>query len=232
MNIPEKLTKEEARVRLTAIDADPDAIDWGNVRAELAGAEAEAAAHPDLVKGLPVEKTLAILRAHVAYLDAASEAADSDVSARVDGGARTALLDAAHDALAALKRFEAVMAEHEDAWIGATLALPLMAIRSSVNGTLGMIEGRLPPVERTPETVLRSMLRVYEAAELDAVMRGVGGEMVACFRGRIQDIREALACHVVHGADPSIHCVMHVLVSRDYEARLRGDRPLDAPPMG
>lgn len=80
MNIPKKLTKEEARARLTAIDADPDAIDWGNVRAELAGAEAEAAAHPDLVKGLPVEKTLTILRAHVAYLNAASETDGGDVT--------------------------------------------------------------------------------------------------------------------------------------------------------
>lgn len=302
MNIPERLTKEEARAWLIALDADPVAVDWGNVRAVLAAAEKEAAEHPELVKGLPVEKTLAILRAHVAYLDAADdgvrdvtyivwtapepeaglsgeraevhlfganaeddasvrkglaetfgwiwglaakhvhvEAAEEPAAANVTasppdkpttgGGARAAMLAAAHDALAALKRFGAAMEEHEDAAMtGDGVADYVAYLRAGFAGVVGMIEGRLPPVERTPEVVLRAMLL---DAEKEALRMGVdeitGKSYPTSFRDaeeKASRIRRVLAAYLACGV-LDLGGFDYGLCSQereDYEARLRGDR--------
>lgn len=258
MNTPERLTKEEARARLIAIDADPDAIDWDNVRAELTGAEAEAAAHPDLAKGLPVEKTLAILRAHVAYLDAASEMAGRDVThiapppgkSTTGGDARAALLDAAYAALAALKRCEAAMAEHESADIGTDLAMPLSFLRATVRGAIGMIEGRLPLVERTPETVLRAMERACGLASVDAWRAFYQAQRAQCRAGTAEAAQAVRVAHAEGTAADLRHAFVGAELARcledgpDYEAtvvepmasdylrRLDGSTPLDAPPLG
>lgn len=151
-----------------------------------------------------------------------------------NSSARATLLGAAHDAVAALKRFETVMVEHEEAWIGATTALPLIAIRSRLEGTADFMAGRLPPVDRTPEVVLRAMLRAYEEALLVAHAAYMGGDRT--FEAARKVDRLAADTAAVRGACAWVisgHADVDLREHRldDYEARLDGSTPLDAPPM-
>lgn len=99
------------------------------------------------------------------------------------------------------------------------------------------------PVERTPETVLRAMLKAYEAAALDATVgffRALKvGEGTSDFSASVIDwqsrreiVFDTLAATLA-GAEEDRERVLNILslVRADYEARLAGTRPLDAPPM-
>ena len=146
--------------------------------------------------------------------------------------ARAALLAAAHDAQVALKAFEDVMAEHEDADIGEGLARPLIAIRARLEGTADFMAGRLPPVDRTPEVVLRAMLRAYEARAEAAHVADIRATCPALRHARNRAQRANDVLHAMlywHMAGKDLEWDDPTL-SADYEARLRGDRPLDAPP--
>lgn len=96
------------------------------------------------------------------------------------------------------------------------------------------------PVERTPETVLRAMLKAYEAAALALVCEYYGTE-IAMRPGRdivrlsdeadcaVSIVRDALALQIARGQNPlDASCS---LIATDYAARLAGTRPLDAPPL-
>lgn len=124
--------------------------------------------------------------------------------------------------------------------------MSLSFIRGTVRGAVGMIEGRLPPVDRTPEVVLRAMLRAYEAATFDACLAYFRAEDSgsheerarherARFLHRQCDVIRREAAGVAAGyPDPVDFDAAGETSERlmaDYEARLRGDRPLDAPPM-
>ena len=98
------------------------------------------------------------------------------------------------------------------------------------------------PVERTPETVLRAMLKAYEAAALDATVgffRALKvGEGTSDFSASVIDwqsrreiVFDTLAATLA-GAEEDRERVLNILslVRADYEARLAGTRPLDAPP--
>lgn len=88
---------------------------------------------------------------------------------------------------------------------------------------------------RTPERVLRAMLRVWEEKALSAavawapshVLDGWGSPDVAAVAACVAMVRVACAFAVV-GRSPVD--MLSVSLARDYEARLRGDRPLNAPP--
>ncbi len=97
-------------------------------------------------------------------------------------------------------------------------------------------------VERTPEVVLQAMLAVYGAAALATEetyyarfysdIRDDDRHCMAwanCLASeRFSELRTHLARLRGRGVAPS----MSALLAADYEARLRGDRPLDAPPIG
>jgi hypothetical protein len=93
------------------------------------------------------------------------------------------------------------------------------------------------PAERTPETVLRAMLKSYEKAALEAAIAAWRGDDTAFVAHQRQadrltalalDIRAALAM-LIAGRLGALAPWLGRGVA-DYEARLRGDRPLDAPP--
>lgn len=93
------------------------------------------------------------------------------------------------------------------------------------------------PVERTPEVVLRAMLRAYEEAALQAARRWwLANPDDAAAALAYQDALQALDDVMVglagclEGDVPDGEDFLHSGVGQDYEARLRGDRPLDAPP--
>lgn len=104
--------------------------------------------------------------------------------------------------------------------------------------------GAQPEPERTPKTVLRAMLAAYEAAALEAVVafyqapKDVPEERKARERMNLIDrlcsaVRRETGAAVAGWTDIDFDCDR--LVARellaDYEARLRGDVPLNAPPM-
>lgn len=83
---------------------------------------------------------------------------------------------------------------------------------------------------RTPETVLRAMLRAYEAALLFAMIRRVSGEdiKVGWLLMAVSEVRHEAACVAANiGRSVSLPQAIRF----DYEARLSGARALDAPPM-
>jgi len=90
--------------------------------------------------------------------------------------------------------------------------------------------------ERTPEVVLRAMLRAYEAAALEAEIAYFStddDDRWADVRRKdvtrwCEDVRGELAAMI---ADNHQRFDWPQCVHLDYEARLRGERPLDAPPM-
>lgn len=85
---------------------------------------------------------------------------------------------------------------------------------------------------RTPETVLRAMLTAYEADALEQEIRFSGGQpMRGGLESEIRDIRQHLADVIIHGAGVLCHSTLRSATWADYEARLAGTRPLDAPPM-
>lgn len=100
-----------------------------------------------------------------------------------------------------------------------------------------------PEPERTPAVVLRAMLAAYETAALGAVIafyqapKDVPEERKARERMSLIDrlcsaVRRETGAAVAGWTDIDFDCDR--LVARellaDYEARLRGDRPLGAPP--
>lgn len=96
------------------------------------------------------------------------------------------------------------------------------------------------PAERTPEVVLRAMLKAYEAAALEidvAYFRTDDGTPAEAVLGRaseradsaLSNLRDATAASIV-GNEPDIILRMWGLWP-DYEARLSGARPIDAPPL-
>lgn len=95
------------------------------------------------------------------------------------------------------------------------------------------------PVERTPEVVLRAMLRAYTDAGLAAeagyfaaddstAEEADAASRMTMIDGGIDIVRERLARLLSRPDDLND---MGMVITADYEARLRGDRPLDAPPM-
>lgn len=144
-----------------------------------------------------------------------------------------------------------VLAAVRTAWDEATRERhgnPIIALTTVLRG-LGMgehvkvVDGRAvlvndPP--RTPEMVLRAMLRVYEASALALVCEYYGTE-IAARPGRdivrlsdeadcaVSIVRDALALQIARGQNPlDASCS---LIATDYAVRLAGTRPLDAPPM-
>lgn len=88
---------------------------------------------------------------------------------------------------------------------------------------------------RTPETVLRAMLRAYEAAAFDAMAayyRAEDGESEWARSDQLDDFVDELRVETAHlvagykGPD-----LTYPTVIADYEARLAGTRPLNAPPL-
>jgi hypothetical protein len=100
---------------------------------------------------------------------------------------------------------------------------------------LGPSPVTVAPVERTPEIVLRAMLRAYEAALLDAHAAYMCGERTFEAARRVDrlaadTVAVRYACAwVIAGHNDDVDLREHRLA--DYRARLRGDRPLDAPPL-
>lgn len=94
------------------------------------------------------------------------------------------------------------------------------------------------PVERTPEVVLRAMLRAYEAGaieaetaymrtcpDVDAAVAALPeAERLGFWCGRL---RRETASVIAWGGSPNLVSE----IAADYEARLCGERPLDAPPI-
>lgn len=118
--------------------------------------------------------------------------------------------------------------------------LGLSNARAELTDVLAAIESEPPAgpgdaaLPRTPEVVLRAMLRAYEAAALDAARVyqrspvDAEGEERA-YRAaveRVDDVREGLA-ECLEDDDVVFVCES---VGLDYEARLAGTRPLDALP--
>ncbi|WP_341713941.1 hypothetical protein [Erythrobacter sp.] len=99
------------------------------------------------------------------------------------------------------------------------------------------------PAERTPLVVLRAMLAAYEKAALDACMtqqrahkgaRGITPEVrelcrIAIHRGEAVEIAREMLAAVLTNVDPKLMATESTW--GDYEARLAGTRPLDAPPL-
>lgn len=115
-----------------------------------------------------------------------------------------------------------------------------------------IVAARKAKGERTPETVLRAMLASYEAAAIAARLQrnvasalAISDERNGNFRGADAAVRKADAA--VRKADAATNHLRNVLAwhlcgysiagfvagsfGGDYEARLRGERPLDAPPL-
>ena len=94
-------------------------------------------------------------------------------------------------------------------------------------------------VERTPETVLRAMLHAYVDAATDAEVRffttdfgpdeANAGEDRDMFWNAAESIRGELAWLKAYGS-LSDFLEWPKWVDDDYQARLRGDRPIDAVP--
>jgi hypothetical protein len=93
------------------------------------------------------------------------------------------------------------------------------------------------PVERTPEVVLRAMLRAYEPVALEAEEASLRSSkdddeahrlawLAGCAIDDVTNLRSSLARLRVKWWEPRLP----TRLAADYEARLRGDRPLDAPP--
>lgn len=147
--------------------------------------------------------------------------------------ARAALLAAACAALAALKSFEAVMAEHESAPVG-DIARPIAFLRGAVGGMIGMIEGRLPPVERTPE-VGTSYTRAALAAAVDDA-HGALHEADALLLGRVvaEGTTDAMrraheALHNVGAGQERIACATPDPEAQAIHADLRALRDREIP---
>jgi len=106
-----------------------------------------------------------------------------------------------------------------------------------VDRTSGGRAGEPVPVERTPETVLRAMLKAYEAAALEAAVvfhraqkdKSSDTMTLSTFTVRAhQIVREMLAASIVNS---DIQAMADRAQWGDYEARLSGAGPLDAPPL-
>ena len=138
--------------------------------------------------------------------------------------ARAALLRAAHGALAALKSFEAVMVEHEDANIGEDLARPICFLRGVVGSSIATIEGRLPPGERMQE-VGATYTRARFAAAVDEAHSALHehGELV----GPLWRAHEAL--HNVGAGQERIACATPDPEAQAIHADLRALRDREIP---
>lgn len=93
------------------------------------------------------------------------------------------------------------------------------------------------PSERTPEVVLRAMLAAYEEAAISQARAyyawpGVDPDLLRVSEktdAAVTIIRNALAMFLVLGY--TLLGNYDASLARDYEARLCGERPLDAPPI-
>ena len=89
---------------------------------------------------------------------------------------------------------------------------------------------------RTPERVLRAMLKAYEAAaiEMGRAYYAKGGDALDLLRRSydanraVEVVRDCLSEHIAKGLGTFGRS--NATVERDYQARLAGTRPLDAPP--
>ncbi len=91
--------------------------------------------------------------------------------------------------------------------------------------------------ERTPEVVLRAMLAAYERAALEAAILRFGNKearaLVAALNAdeRVMHMRDACAAHIAGDEAGGLRRLQRWGLRADYEARLSGARPLNAPPM-
>jgi hypothetical protein len=91
---------------------------------------------------------------------------------------------------------------------------------------------------KTPESVLRAMLRAYEQAALDAARAWWRSEdpddadAHLAYEHALQAWSDVLLglTMCLEGDAPDADDFMHTDIGQDYAARLRGDRPVDAPP--
>lgn len=157
----------------------------------------------------------------------------------MDEQARDEMFAAAQAALSALKAADAAMTRHADAKIGGSAAIRIGAIHREIQGTIRVLVLRLAPVKPSPRVVLEAMLRAYEAAALDAIAAFYaaedmsGDERAAWERfSSLETLTNELRRDV--GAAICGKFKAPTILSglwADYEARLRGERPLDAPPL-
>jgi hypothetical protein len=83
--------------------------------------------------------------------------------------------------------------------------------------------------KRTPERVLRAMAQVYGDAEIRARIADYGRPQAKAMY--LHAFRDSLVNELAKVANEhAAVCLWHPELQSDYEARLRGDRPLDAPP--
>lgn len=98
----------------------------------------------------------------------------------------------------------------------------------------------VPVVERTPETVLRAMVRAYTDAATDAEIDYFRADEMTRAEARADALRNCLdeAVMAIRG-ELGYLCARGEMdtsrewpewVGKDYEARLSGEAPLDAPP--
>lgn len=143
----------------------------------------------------------------------------------------------AHDAHCALVALRDELGAASNATVGESLALDFMVLRGAVRPTIDALDRRAPKAERTPETVLRAMLKAYEARILDiAVEYQRTGDPDIQDRQwyaeqDAEDVRAALAGLLANPDGAVLSRLADDTMIVDYEARLAGTRPLNAPPM-
>lgn len=117
------------------------------------------------------------------------------------------------------------------------LGLPADRADGSLMPLAEALEQRQTMAPRTPEVVLRAMLRAYEAAAFEALVKhyqaedGQGEaelEASEVINGLVNELRSE-AAHASAGYPA--HDLTTPRLIADYEARLAGTRPLDAPPL-
>lgn len=89
------------------------------------------------------------------------------------------------------------------------------------------------PAERTPEVVLRAMIAVYGTSEAESRILSRRDYTHARRAAHLHACRDELVCELAAVANgyPGPNLSQPGLLE-DYEARLSGARPLDAPPPG
>lgn len=238
--VPATLTREEAEQRLSGLSAQArQMVDLDSPRECLLSFEA-------CLRGGPpdVYQARDILRAHVTHLDGQKATAPSSLeeTARlhaVIAAAANALADACHgDHEHQIECHpDGLPAEHRRVAAAAERALEILS---------PVVVAMVEPPAPTPETVLRAMLAAYERDTYSACLdyfktTDPFEERAHNKRARLLHLqcdvirREAAGVAAGHPDPVSFDAPIHDVIypdrlMADYEARLAGKVPLDAPP--